>query len=206
MSRTRAGLRIPDANAWRGELVDYPLAFAWDAAAADVRLSYLDPRQPDWRLGVLWARHGQDRTGRPTWKAINALRQRRAMMRHLCMVCSQPATDEDGRIWWLFHTDPEATPDGRLITNIPPTCRECIPEALATCPPLQKRSRVCSAAGSTPFSVIADLYAPGSLDPHAVRVAREVNVTLDRVALLRFSLATQLCVTVDDVRDEPFLL
>lgn len=204
-NRTRGGMRIPDANAHKGELVDYPLEFAWDPDAADVRLSYLDPRQSDWMWGVLWARHRQDRKGGHTWKVINALRQRHAMLHHLCMVCSQPAADR-GRIWWLFHTDPEMVL-GRpeRITNIPPTCMECIPEALSTCPPLKRRSRVCTAAGSAPFGVTVDLYAPGDSGATAVPMAREVSVPFGQAEVLRFALAKQLWVALHDLRDETFL-
>lgn len=199
MTRLANGRRVPDANVWTGELVPYPLAFAWHSAALDVRLSYLDPSGEDWMFDVLWARHGQDRSGRHKWRAVNALRQRAMMIEHRCMVCSKPVAEPGERIPWLFHTDPETTGDGARLTNLPPTCWECIPEALDTCPPLRRRSRVCTAASSKPFGFVVDLYAPGE-DETAARVERDAMVTLSS-PLLRFALAKQLWVALDDLQD-----
>jgi hypothetical protein len=202
MTRLANGWRVPDANVWTGELVPYPLTFAWDDTAQDVRLSYLDPADEDWMFNVLWPRHGQDRSGRHKWRGVNAIRQRSMMLDHLCMVCTAPATEAD-RISWVFHTDPGVNAAGELVTNIPPTCRSCIPEALATCPPLQRQSRVCTAAGSRPYAVEVDLYMPGPTDESAVRAQRGAIVEAENLPVLRFCLAKALLVAVDDLRDEP---
>jgi hypothetical protein len=198
MTRLDNGWRVPDANVWTGELIPYRLTFVWDDALRDVRLSYLDPVNDDRMFEVLWAQHGQDRSGHHKWRGVNALRQRAMMLEHSCMVCSRPAT-VDGRVPWLFHTDPERIAGGELLTNLPPTCRSCIPEALETCPPLRRQSRYCTAAGSRPYGIVADLYSPGD-DATAVRVKRDVMLPLTS-PILRFALAKQLWVALEDVQD-----
>jgi hypothetical protein len=203
--RTKAGLRIPDQNLWTGELIDAPLAFVWDPAINNIRLSYRDPRDEDWEHGVLWVRHGQDRSGFYKWKAVNTPRTRVMMAENLCMVCSGSCVREDGRIWWLFVEDPDVAPDGTPVTNLPPTCGACMPESLATCPRLVERSRVVSVGGTSPYAVTADLYMPSTLDEQPAKAAHEANILLGEGygSFLTMALGKQLWVLLHDMRDEP---
>jgi hypothetical protein len=196
VNRTRGGWRIPDQNLWTGEVHDYALTFSFDT---ELRLSYEDPRPDDWERGVLWLRHGQDRTGGYKWRAINTPRTR-TMMR------SSPCRRPDGRIWWLFVTDPATTPDGTPITNLPPTCSACLAESLITCPRLVERSRLVTVADAKPYGVTADVYAPGEGFPApAVKVLHEIAIPYvpENEAVLRFALGKQPWVSLEDMRDEP---
>lgn len=80
-------------------------------------------------------------------------------------VCGQAATDPGtGRIPWImtdtaFRELPEDPAGG--LTSAPPTCRACIPEALATCPQLGISSTVCTVARAQPAAVLADMFTPG---------------------------------------------
>ncbi|MFI9552663.1 hypothetical protein [Nonomuraea endophytica] len=203
-TRTRRGLRIPDQNLWTGERRALPMAFRWDPAVEDIRLSYLDPADDDFEHGVLWVRHGQDRSGLYRWKAVNTPRTREMLRDHLCMVDSASCVGDDGRIWWLFVDDPASAPDGMPITNLPPTCPACIPESLKTCPRLIDRFRIVSVAATEPYAVTADLYMPSELDETPVKFAHEVNIPYgqghDR--LLRVALGKQPWVRLIDMRDE----
>ncbi|MGW3347781.1 hypothetical protein ACWDA3_31180 [Nonomuraea rubra] len=206
MNRTRSGLRIPDQNLWTGELLDLPLFFDWDPIAQDIRLTYGDPAEEDWDRGLLWVRHGQSQAGRFLWKAINVPRTRRMMREHLCMVCSGSCQRQDGRFWWLFVDAPETVACGTPITNLPPTCRTCIPESLDTCPRLVERSHVVSVASTSPYAATVDLYMPGpgdALPVPAVKVRHETSVLLDKGnQLLRYALGKQPWLTLHDLRDE----
>lgn len=208
MNRTKGGLRIPDQNLWTGELLDLPLWIDWDLTLQDLRLTYADPRDDDQEHGVLWLRHGQDRSGDYKWKAVNTPRTRVMMREHRCMVCdSSCVRDDDGRIWWLFVNDPETAPDGTPITNLPPTCRACMDESLATCPRLIERFRVVSVADTEPYAVTADIYRPGEGDRlplPAVKVRHEAIVTLEKGnGWLPFALGKQPWLLLYDMRDEP---
>lgn len=204
--RTRRGLRIPDQNLWTGELHALPLVFGWDPAVGDIRLSYLDPSDDDFEHGVVWVRHKQDRSGLYRWKAINTPRTRVMLREHLCMVDSAPCVRDDGRISWLFRDNPVLSPDGTPITNLPPTCLDCIPEALKTCPRLVDRFHSVTVAATKPYAVTADLYMPGELDATPVKFAHEVSIPYghghDR--LLRLALGKQPWVRLIDMRDEEF--
>jgi hypothetical protein len=84
---TATAVRHPYINAWSDEHTPHRLAFVWHAGSRSLRLTYTDPVAADWRWGVLWARHGQQMTGTPEFKAINTPRQRRSMLYRLCQVC-----------------------------------------------------------------------------------------------------------------------
>lgn len=204
--RTPAGWRIPDQNLWTGELLHDPLTFVWDERAKAIRLSYEDPADDDWEHGLLWLRHGQDRSGYHQWKAINTPRTRRMMAHNLCMVCSGSAVHH-GRIRWLLHEPPILTPDGTPATNVPPTCLGCTPEALVTCPRLREQPRIVSAASTRTYGVRVDIYAPDEGDPvPARRVLKDADIPLlpeNRNPLL-FALGKQPLVALLDMREESF--
>jgi hypothetical protein len=193
-------LRVPYITAWSDEVVPARLAFQWHPEAGGLRLTYTDAVEQDRMFGVLWARQGISQQGRPEWKLVNTLRQRRAMLHHLCQVCGQPATDPaTGRVWWLLADDPTDTSEGDGYTNAPPTCRQCIPEALASCPRLRRSAAVYTVADSEPYGVLAHTFLPVGREQLAMD-RRSVTIPLDAFVALESAMATQMLVLLRGLR------
>jgi hypothetical protein len=198
---TTTTLRVPYITAYSEEMTPHPLEFAAHRGATDgMRLSYADSVPQDWQLGVLWARQGLHRQGRPEWKIVNTLRQRRCMLRLLCQVCGLSA-DDDGRTFWVLADDPGDTSTGAGYTNAPPTCRTCIPEAISACPRLRRGAAVYTVGGAEPYGVLADILRPDGRRP--VEVERNIAIPLDSFHRLEYALAKQLLVVLDDLQPAP---
>jgi hypothetical protein len=190
---------VPYVTAYDGESITYQLALAPHAGTTDgMRLTYVDAAETDWMFGALWHRHGLSRTGRPLWKLVNTLRQRRCMMHQLCQVCGESAV-EDGRTWWLMPEPPATDGLGQPFTHVPPTCRSCIPTSRRLCPRLGPASCVYTTRDCDPYGVVADLYRPAA-GRAVVVVQRAVEVPLEAFRDLEYALATQLIVTLDDLQ------
>lgn len=195
-------LQVPYITAWSGEAVDARLTLRWHPEAGGLRLSYRDEVAQDRMWGVLWARQGISRQGRPEWKLVNTLRQRRAMLRSLCQVCGQTATDHHtGRVWWILADDPSDTSTGDGYTNAPPTCRSCIPNAIASCPRLRRSAAVYTVGASEPYGVLAGVVQESTSNGDVV-LKKNVCVALDEFARLELALATQLLIVLHDLRRE----
>ncbi|MEV0613903.1 hypothetical protein AB0I81_11325 [Nonomuraea sp. NPDC050404] len=195
-------LRVPYITACSEETVSLPLAFVPDPGATDgMRLSYADAIPEDFHFGVLWARQGQQRGGRPEWKAVNCFRQRRCMTRLLCQVCARSATGPDGRVSWLPADDPDNDPARKGYTNAPPTCADCIPEAVSTCPRLRRGASVHMVGHTEPYGVLGNLLRPS----HGTIITTESQsvIPLDAFHRLEYALAVQLLVTLDDLEPAP---
>src|SRR5690349_3170732 len=94
-------LRKPYVTPYEEENLDLPLTFKW--ADGVFQLSYRDALPQEWMFGALWARCGTARAGKIQWHLVHTLRQRRCMLKRLCRVCGEPATDPDtGRISWIM--------------------------------------------------------------------------------------------------------
>ncbi|NUW45523.1 hypothetical protein [Nonomuraea rhodomycinica] len=199
---TATKLRVPYITAYSGEEVEGKLVLRWHPEAAGLRLAYVDEVALDRMFGVLWARQGISRGGAPQWKLVNSLRQRRAMLRNLCQVCGRPATDPiSGRVWWVLADDPTDTSDGAGYTNAPPTCRSCIPEAIASCPRLRRSAAVYTVGGSEPYGVLAAVVQESTSNGEIV-LKKNVPIPLDAFQRLELAMATQLLVVVRDLRRE----
>lgn len=200
---TTAAVQVPYITAYSEELAPHPLAFTADPEATDgVRLSYADAIPQEWMYGVLWARQGLHRRGRPEWKIINTLRQRRCMLRLLCQVCGEAAADPvDSRISWVLADDPGDTSAGAGYTNAPPTCARCVPAAIASCPRLRCGAAVYSVGSAEPYGVIGDVLRPSRDRP--VELERNVVISLDSFRRLEYALAKQLLVVLEDLRPAP---
>ncbi|GAA4192553.1 hypothetical protein GCM10022252_34120 [Streptosporangium oxazolinicum] len=203
-----APLRVPYVIAHAEEAVPQRLRFV-RRPLGRLRLAYDDPRRGDMVDGVLRARVLTNRRGAPQWRMLNTLRQWRCMVRDLCQVCGQAATDPGtGRIPWImtataFRDIPDVPDSG--YTSAPATCRACIPESLSMCPQLHVSSAVYTVARSEPAAVLADMFRPGS-DGRPVHTGEHnVLVGLNEPHLLRRALATQLIVQVHDLRPAPHL-
>ncbi|OPG10582.1 hypothetical protein [Microbispora sp. GKU 823] len=201
MTAPAPSIRVPYITAWSDEEVLQNLAFRYHPEAGGLRLTYTDPQPTDWVYGVLRARHGLGRTGRIEWKKVNTLRQWRCMEHNLCQVCGRTALDEHtGRIWWvLTEADGTNVPEG--YTNAPPTCRACLPEAIALCPRLRKSAAVYTARFSLPYAVLGTVFQPGT--PLPVVTEDRALVLLEEFRRLHRTLAQQLVVTLADLRPEP---
>ncbi|MEU3168952.1 hypothetical protein [Streptosporangium sp. NPDC006930] len=196
---TPTQLRKPYVTPYAEENLGLPLAFEWADGAP--RLTYRDALPQEWMFGALWARCGTARTGKILWNLVHTLRQRRCMMRGLCRVCGESATDPDtGRVWWIL---PSALADGFRSpwpTAHPPTCKACVGEALASCPYLRREVPVvCTAGDYTPVAVLANLYGQDD-DGRVVETRHQIPVGLGESHLLNRALATQLIVQVSDLQ------
>ncbi|MFI7630304.1 hypothetical protein [Microbispora rosea] len=198
---TAPAIRVPYITAYSDEDVPQNLAFRWSAEAAGLRLTYTDSMPTDWVYGVLRARHGLGQTGRVEWKKVNTLRQWRCMEHNLCQVCGQTARDEHtGRIWWVL-TEADGTNATAGYTNAPPTCRTCLPEAIALCPRLRRSAAVYTARFSLPYAVLGTVFQPGNRLP--VVTEDRALVLLEEFRRLNSTLAQQLVVTLADLQSEP---
>ncbi|MEU4695538.1 hypothetical protein [Nonomuraea dietziae] len=200
---TAPALRVPYITAWSGELITAPLMFAHHAEAGGPRLTYADPTLCDWQYGVLRARLGLQRGGRPEWKLVNTLRQWRCMEHWLCQVCGTSAIDPvTGRVSWLLDDDIDSTAPDQGYTNAPPTCRACIPEALASCPRLRRGAAAYTAADVEPFAVLGHVFRP-TQGRGAEVVDRNVMVRLEEFDRLTRTLAHQLVVLLSGLERVP---
>jgi hypothetical protein len=107
--------------------------------------------------GVLWARTASRiGVGKPLFKDLHPLRQRRAMLRLLCQVCAQPADwNEQGHLW-LLPEQPSYEPGWPedVPVTLPPLCLPCARLSVRMCPALRPNyiavrahSRVCGVSG-----------------------------------------------------------
>ncbi|MFI6320403.1 hypothetical protein ACIBG8_22915 [Nonomuraea sp. NPDC050556] len=191
-------ITVPYVVAYSGELVEDPICFV-AGRSGGVKLSYQAAKPGDWVDGVLRARVRTNHKGQPQWRRLNTRRQWLCMARLWCQVCGKPARDSQGRYPWImtekvFRWDEEQP--GAIITNAPPTCWACIPDALGSCPQLEDASTtVFSAGGAVPVGVLGDVYRPW-----VAGVRRNVEVRFTDTSLLPYTLAHQLIVRVFDLR------
>ncbi|WP_343948203.1 hypothetical protein [Nonomuraea longicatena] len=191
---------MPYITAWSDEERPQGVGFAHHAEAGGQRLTYTDPQPNDWIYGVLRARHGIGRSGRPLWKQVNTLRQWRCMTHRLCQVCGESAVDPaSGRVSWLLTETVVSVAPGQGYTNAPPTCRSCIPESLAACPRLRRGAVGYSVEDVEPYGVLAHVFRP-TPGGGAVIVDRSVMVQLDEFGRLTRALAHQLVVLLSGLQ------
>ncbi|MEV4890565.1 hypothetical protein AB0K48_14345 [Nonomuraea sp. NPDC055795] len=193
-------VRVPYITAYDEEFAERPFTLIPDACATDGwRLGFVGAARQDWLFGVLWHRPGLHRGGRPEWKMVNTLRQRRCMLRLLCQVCGGPARDAPtGRVSWLLADSSVTGSAGKPFTNAPPTCRACIPGALATCPRLRRAARVYTVRAAEPYGVVGDAVRPSPRG--LMKVEWDLHVPLDAFHRLEYTFAKQLLVTLEDLQ------
>ncbi|MEV6866632.1 hypothetical protein AB0M44_37255 [Streptosporangium subroseum] len=192
-------LRAPAVVAHEGEAVPQYVIFA--EGPNGPRLRHARPRPGDWGYGVLRARQKTNKRGRPIFPAVHTRRQWQYIDLGLCQVCTGSARDPDsGRWWWLLSDDGQSAAQG--YTNAPPTCRDCIPEAIAQCPHLREAAAVYTVANFEPYGVLANLYQP--LGELAIPAMEKVELTLSDPRGGQ-ALATQLLVLLHGLQSEPLL-
>ncbi|MER7208500.1 hypothetical protein ABT340_15620 [Streptosporangium sp. NPDC000239] len=201
MTAPTADLRKPYITPYAEETVELPLTFV-HVAGVDW-LTYRDTLPGEFMFGVLWARCGNRQDGTVLWSMVHTLRQRRCMLKGLCRVCGRPAADpETGRLWWVLASPPPTDGAAPWPTVSPPTCREHIAEALTACPHLRHGSPfVCTVSDYTPIGVLANLYGHDD-DGRLVETRHQMAIGLDDIHLLPRALATQLLVSLRDIRPE----
>lgn len=141
------GLRIPVAG--QGGVVPYITSWSGERAIKTrviargrSGIGYADETLLDRdEQGVLWVRKPSRPTyGRPEFRSVHPMRQRRAMRRLLCQVCGQPADrDEQGVLWLLrdYREDWPDWPEG-MANTYPPVCLSCARLSVHMCPALRR--------------------------------------------------------------------
>ncbi|WP_433434526.1 hypothetical protein [Nonomuraea sp. CA-141351] len=191
---SETGFRYPYVIGWTGEAQQHRLQ--WKQRQDGETLAYVDRRPSDYALGVLRLRQGQKMTGRPDFKTVNTRRQWRCMDKRLCQVCASSAVDrETGRIWWLLSSSGEEAGDG--FTNAPPTCRDCIPEAISQCSHLRLNAAVFTVGAYYPYAVRGDVFLPYL--PPVVPFKRNALVRLTDYEITH-CVARELVVRLQDVQ------
>ena len=173
---TRRGISIPVAG--RGGVVPYITSWSGEHALAThlvMRgngIGYADETLLDRdEHGVLWVRTpSRQAHGRPEFRKVHPLRQRRAMRRLLCQVCGQPA-DRDGQgVLWLLRDHREdwpGWPDG-IANTFPPVCLSCAWLSVRMCPAL-RRGYVSVRARRFPLTGVYGVqYRPAHPKPESV--------------------------------------
>ncbi|MEU4224394.1 hypothetical protein AB0F17_08875 [Nonomuraea sp. NPDC026600] len=193
-------LPVPYLAPRSAEKIDLKVVLArYDGATDGRRLSYPDPVEDDWQMGVLWARQEGHRHGTPLWDQVHTLRQRECMLNALCQVCGGTALDaSSGRLRWVF---PRPAPSASLYATKPATCFGCIPQAIRSCPRLRTEAHVYTSGGEyEPYGVLGDVV---TLNPDgAPRLTLSQDVPLDAFHRLEYTLARALTVHVRDLRRE----
>ena len=186
------GAVVPYVTKWSGEQM-LPTTVIERATSG---IGYTDETATDRDADdILWTRMtGRPGNGRPQYRQMHPLRQRRAMRRLLCQVCAQPANHTDqGHLWLL--------PDGwrhaetwpeQVVNPYPPVCLDCARLSTQLCPAL-RRVHLAVRAHSTPHGIIGVQFQAAHPYP-AVRFADDDDgepVAYSDPAL-RWTQATQL--------------
>jgi hypothetical protein len=127
----------PYVTAWSDE----PLTESPVVERRGIGIAYADEEVVDRdERGVLWCRvPWRPGVGRPLFGYVHPLRQRHAMRRLLCQVCSAPADRTDEGVLWLLQDHREdwpGWPEGMGVSE-PPICRACVELSVRVCPALR---------------------------------------------------------------------
>jgi hypothetical protein len=123
-----------------------------------LRLSYEDERPEDRIDGVLWMRENSSPGfGDPLWREIHSHRQRQCQVEGRCQVCGELMDP----LLWLIPTLLLTRSKDSLITEVAPTCVDCVEKALLLCPALHRSNTIlCEVFNYRPHSVFGDtVYA-----------------------------------------------
>jgi hypothetical protein len=151
------------------------------------------------RYGILWRRVGiSPGKGRPTFGTVHSIRQRRAMQRVLCQVCSDIMKDDPEGVLWLMGTDEyEQDPwPAPIDTPHPPICLPCAELSIRACPFLRTQYTALRVTGYHLSAVYGALHQPGPLGPEPIDVC---SVALDDPRT-RWMQASQLLTRLTEYR------
>lgn len=189
---------VPYVTVWTGEPTVRTTVVQrgrWGIGYADELLTDRD------RDGVLWTRTvSRPGHGRPMYKQMHPVRQRRAMRRLLCQVCGQPADYTEQGHLWLAVEQQDKWPDWPedSISPFPPVCTGCAARSVRACPPL-RRGFTAFRAQSTLYGVIGVQFLPGPAYPEVVLAEDDGGrpVAFSHPAI-HWTQATQLTRTMHD--------
>ncbi|MXQ65467.1 hypothetical protein GQ466_15660 [Actinomadura rayongensis] len=146
---------------------------------------------------VLWARmSASPGVGRPQFKRIHVLRQRRSMRKLLCQVCGEPkVVRPDGTLFLLSQDEYDFAPwPEPVLTSNPPVCPPCARLSVGVCPHLRRHFVVIRARAFALAGVRGNLHVPAL--PHPVPVRAYTAYYGDPA--LRWTKASQLLMRVTD--------
>lgn len=179
---------VPYITVWSGEPTPDPQVIGRGRSGigySDETLVDRDDRD------VLWTRRPSHPTyGRPQYRLVHPLRQRRAMRRLICQVCAQPADRNEHGVLWLLRDHREDWPNWPegIANTYPPVCLPCARLSIRQCPALRD-GHVAIRARRFPLSGVYGLrYVPARPFPVPVE---DVVVGYDDPAV-RWVLAAQL--------------
>jgi hypothetical protein len=126
-----------------------------------VRISYEDERPDDRIDEVLWQREfDSPGLGEPIWADVHSHRQRSCQIEGRCQVCGEVMAAP-----WLWLIPPylaQRGDHGSVITDVAPTCQDCIDTAMTVCPALRRvPPRLLEVRDYRPVAVFGDLIHPG---------------------------------------------
>ncbi|HEX5114069.1 MAG TPA: hypothetical protein VFW65_02615 [Pseudonocardiaceae bacterium] len=151
--------------------------------------------------GVLWTRFaGRVGAGKPLFQKLHPVRQRRAMRRLLCQVCTEPADSTDDGTLWLVPGgevgNSAGWPEGAATIH-PPLCSSCARLSVRMCPALRQHY-LALRARSRLHGVNGVHFRAGHPHPQpASSDSDEYAVSFDD-PVIRWVMATQLVRTLHD--------
>jgi hypothetical protein len=146
---------------------------------------------------VLWTRQlSRPGDGRPEFRQVHPLRQRRAMRRLLCQVCAQPADRNEQGVLWLLRDHRDDWPDWPedMANTYPPVCLGCAHQSIRLCPTLRKGYVAVRALRFPYRGVYGQQYAPG----HRWPIPVEDGVVTYNNPAIRWTCAVQLVRSLQD--------
>jgi hypothetical protein len=187
---TKPGL-VPYITEWSSE--HYPSVPVVARGRWGIGYTRERPGDRDHR-GVLWTRTTTaPGNGRPLFRRVHPLRQRRAMRHLLCQVCGRPADQNEQGVLWLLG-DPDKGWSGSEVTGQPPVCVDCAVVASRACPHLRGNTLAMRVGHAPIESVTGILYGPGPDGPRRLGAAT-LPYTDPRIRWLQ---AFQLMRALDD--------
>lgn len=151
---------MPYAVRWTSEVLSPgpQLVPRLDGPDGRMRLSFHDEVPEDRIDGVLFLREGDSPgVGEPMWADVHTHRQRRCQVEGRCQVCGQVI---EGRVtpWILPYGQLASRVGGTIVTDVAPTCGDCIAVALRHCPHLgRKPYRLIDVRGYRVHSYFGDV-------------------------------------------------
>jgi hypothetical protein len=151
--------------------------------------------------GVLWTRvAGRVGAGKPLFVQLHPVRQRRAMRRLLCQVCTEPADrTKDGTLWLVPGREVgncDGWPEGAATIH-PPLCLPCAHLSVRMCPALRQHY-VALRAHSRPYGVTGVQFRAGYPFPQAASQADDEYAVPFSDPAIAWVMATQLVRTLHD--------